>query len=152
MAVQDLSGALIAFRSALAGDSELTAKLGSDPAGGVSIYNEFPEIQVNFPILILTIQGVSSQIQLDGPGLYRMVPQLDIFVIDSWQAWDIYGILEDNWSIPNSRAGAITSANHTITQINWTTMIEVGKYILTDTEEMIQQFSVDFRLRVRRKQ
>jgi len=137
-----------ALRTALLADTQLTAKLGAVTA----MYRSFPQERVKFPILVLTNQGLVPQTDVSGPGLYRPTPQLDIFVDydDYYAAEEIFGVLEENFSIPNRRTTGITSDNHRITELRWFNLIEVGPLRVVDTNEPIIQFSIDFRLRIQR--
>lgn len=146
MPVTKIGDIFDAMRTAFLAESDLTDLLGSSDA----MYREFPHIKVTYPILVFDMTSLAPQTQISGAGLYRPDVQLDIMVKNPYDAEDIFGVLEEKFSIPNERTATINSSNHVIDQMVWDDVFEVAQLRVVDTDERIRQFTSLFSLRIRR--
>jgi hypothetical protein len=135
------------LRNAFLADAALAAMLGSPDA----IYREFPRIKVDFPIITLDTRNRDPQTQISGTGVYRPVPQWNVFAVDPAALDQIFSHLEAHWSIPTERAEPIETEHYLIGQLRWEDPVEVGTVNPLVGDEWVYHLAIESPMRVLRK-
>lgn len=123
-------------------DSEITDIIGAN-----NIHRINPPVKLAFPNMIIEITlGPISQ--LSGVGLYRPSLTFNVFASDHDNADDMMRALEAGWTIPFKRPQGINTSNYSITQMQFTNLIEVGNAEVVDTGEVVTHFVIPATLRL----
>lgn len=143
--MSDPSEAFKALRTALLGDTTLTAMLGDNEA----IFFSFPQVKTQqLPILDFILRGMNPQGKVSKTGLWRPVFDVKTVAADLWRCHGIVERLASEWTIPTERSGSIDSINFSITEISWGQTVQVGSGKWLNTNQPAYLLNTELTLRV----
>lgn len=132
------------LRNALLADLTLRAMLGAVDA----FYLDIPAGKVPFPCLILDVKNWNPQTKVSATGVYRPQWQLDIFAVNPYDAMELWGRLENAWTIPLGRPTPIETDSYRITQMVWGNAVDAGPFRVVDSGEQVRMWACELGLKI----
>lgn len=115
-----------ALRNAMIAESELAAKVDG------RVYRQQPKKAPNgWPWIAFRTGSRNPQTQVDGVGLWRPSPTIDVFSLHPDDGEDVVDVIEQRFSIPVER-DSINADGFEITKLRIENVVEVGPLVVDE--------------------